>query len=285
MSKYHRDPSIYVNEIELKVLEINRSKEFYTKIMGFKVLTEKDKRVVLSVDGVNPMVTLVEPEDPISKPPRRTGLYHFAILLPSRKDLGLFLKHIRENNYPIVGGAYHGVSEAVYLQDVDDNGIEIYVDIDEELWERENGEISMVTEALDFNGIMALGGGEKWQGLPKDTILGHIHLHVGDLVQAKRFYCDGLGFDLTMSMANSALFLSTAGYHHHIGLNIWHGKNAPPLPENSAGMKYFSLAFPSDEVREEKIKNLKKLGYEIIEDKGDLFTKDPSDNLIKLVVL
>ena len=120
---------------------------------------------------------------------------------------------------------------------------------------------------------------------PEDTILGHIHLHVGDLDEAKKFYCEGLGFDLIMSMANSALFLSTGEYHHHIGLNIWHGKNAPPLPENSAGMKHFSMVFPSKEIIEEKINDLRKLGYEIIEDEASIFTKDPSDNLIKLVVL
>lgn len=284
MPKYHESPSIYIDEIELRVLNLNRSKEFYTKIMGFKVIEEEEKRVVLSADGVKPMVTLVEPENPIPKPPRRTGLYHFAILLPSRKDLGLFLKHIREMGYPIVGGAYHGVSEAVYLQDVDDNGIEIYRDIDEKHWDRKNNQINMVTEPLDYKAIMALAGEEKWQGLPEDTILGHIHLHVGDLDQAKRFYCEGLSFDLIMSMANSALFISTGGYHHHIGLNIWHGKNAPPLPDNSAGMKYFSLVFPNAEIREEKINNLKKLGYKIIEDEAGIFTKDPSENLIKLVL-
>jgi len=284
MSKYHKDPSIYVNEIELKVLDLNRSKEFYTNIMGFKVLKEEESKVVLSADGVNPMVTIVEPEDVIEKPPRRTGIYHFAILLPSRKDLGLFLKHIRESNYPIVGGAYHGVSEAVYLQDPDDNGIEVYADIDEKEWDRKNGEINMVTEPLDYKAIIGLTGEETWQGLPEDTIIGHIHLHVGDLDQARRFYCDGLGFDLITSMANSALFLSTGGYHHHIGLNIWHGRNAPPLPENSAGMKYLSLAFPNHEVLKEKINNLRKLGYEIIENEEGLFTKDPSDNFIKLVV-
>lgn len=221
MSKYHESPNIYANEIELKVLDIKRSKEFYTYIMGFKVLREEEKRVVLSADGEKPMVTIVEPENPIPKPSRRTGLYHFAILLPSRKDLGLFLKHIRENAYPIIGGAYHGVSEAVYLQDLDDNGIEVYRDLDDRLWDRENNEIKMVTEPLNYREIMALAGEEKWLGLPRDAIIGHIHLHVTDLDEAKRFYCDGLGFDLITSMANSAIFLSTGQYHHHIGLNIW----------------------------------------------------------------
>lgn len=284
MSKYHERPSIYIDEIELKVMDLNRSRDFYTKIMGHKVLKEEEKRLVLSADDMKPIVTIVEPENPIKKPPRRTGLYHFAILLPTRKDLGLFLKHIRDNNYPIVGGAYHGVSEAIYLQDPDDNGIEVYVDLDDKVWDRRNGEINMVTEPLDYRGIMALAGDEMWQGLPKNTIIGHIHLHVRDLDEAKRFYCDGLGFDLITSMANSAIFISTGGYHHHIGLNIWQGKNAPALPENSVGMKYFSLAFPNAEIREEKINNLIKLGYELVENEDGIFTKDPSDNKIKLVI-
>lgn len=284
MSKYHMSPNIYVNEIMLKVVDIKKSKEFYTNIMGFKILKEDEKRVVFSADGKNPIVTIVEPENPIPKPPRRTGLYHFAILLPSRKDLGLLLNHFKENNYPIVGGAYHGVSEAVYLQDVDNNGIEVYRDLDDSLWDRENGEIRMVTEPLNYKEIMELAEGEKWHGIPEGTIIGHIHLHVSDLDEAKRFYCDGLGFNLITSMGDSAIFLSSGGYHHHIGLNTWQGKGALPLPENSAGMKYFSLVFPNEEIRGEKIKNLRELGYEVIENAEGIFVKDSSENLIKLAV-
>ena len=283
MSKYHEKPNIFVNQIRLKVEDIERSIEFYTKIMGFNILNREGKEVILTADGINPIITIVEPENVVPKLPRRTGLYHFALLLPSRFHLGLFLKHIREEGYPIIGGSNHGVSEAIYLEDPDENGIEVYRDIDSREWKHNGNQINMVTDPLDYNGIVAETGGEKWDGIPKETIIGHIHLHVGDLDEAKRFYCDGLGFDLVMKMANSALFISSVGYHHHIGLNIWNGRNAEPLPDNSVGMKYFTIIFPDIATRKNTINNLRDLDYDVIED-NDIFVRDPSNNLIKLIV-
>lgn len=283
MSKYHEKPNIFVNQIRLKVADIERSIEFYTKIMGFNILNREGKEVILTADRINPIITIVEPENVVPKLPRRTGLYHFALLLPSRFHLGLFLEHIREEGYPIIGGSNHGVSEAIYLEDPDENGIEVYRDIDSREWKRNGNQINMVTDPLDYNGIVAETGGEKWDGIPKETIIGHIHLHVGDLDEAKRFYCDGLGFDLVMKMANSALFISSVGYHHHIGLNIWNGRNAEPLPDNSVGMKYFTIIFPDVDTRKNTINNLRDLDYDVIED-NDIFVRDPSNNLIKLIV-
>lgn len=284
MSRYHEKPSIFVNQIVLKVLDIEKSIKFYTEIMGFKILGRKEKEVILTADGINPMITIIEPDNVIPKLPRRTGIYHFALLLPSRFHLGLFLKHIRDLGYPTIGGSNHGVSEAIYLEDPDDNGIEVYRDIDSKEWKQNGNQVNMVNEPLDYKGIIEEAGQENWNGIPQETIIGHIHLHVGDLDEAKRFYCDGLGLDLVMKMANSALFISSGGYHHHIGLNIWNGKNAPSLPDNAAGMKYYTLVFPDIETRENTINNLKDLGYKVIKEKEDIFIKDPSDNLIKLVV-
>lgn len=282
MNKFH-DNNIFVREIRLKVLDIEKSKEFYTKIMGFKVLESNKKEITFTTDGINSILSITQPKDVVPKLPRRTGIYHFALLLPSRKDLGLFLKHIRDNDYPIIGGSNHGVSEAVYLQDPDDNGIEVYADIDSSLWKWKENQISMVSDPLDYKGIIDETGEAKWSGIPKDTIIGHIHLHVGDLEKAKDFYCNGLGFDLVMNMANSALFLSSAGYHHHIGLNIWNGINAPSLPDNSVGMEYYTLVFPDETTRENKINNLKHMGYDVFNKNSLIFTKDPSNNLVQLI--
>lgn len=282
MNKFH-DNNIFVREIRLKVLDIEKSKEFYTKIMGFKVLESNKKEITFTTDGINSILSITQPKDVVPKLPRRTGIYHFALLLPSRKDLGLFLKHIRDNDYPIIGGSNHGVSEAVYLQDPDDNGIEVYADIDSSLWKWKENQISMVSDPLDYKGIIDETGEAKWSGIPKDTIIGHIHLHVGDLEKAKDFYCNGLGFDLVMNMANSALFLSSAGYHHHIGLNIWNGINAPSLPDNSVGMEYYTLVFPDETTRENKINNLKHMGYDVFNKNSLIFTKDPSNNLVQLL--
>lgn len=284
MKKFHDKPNIYVNQIVLKVLDIDRSIKFYSKIMGFSILKKEEKKAILTADGTHPIVILMQPEDVIPKIPKRSGLYHFAVLLPSRYYLGLFLKNIRDGWYPIIGGSDHGVSEAIYLEDPDGNGIEIYRDIDPQKWSRNQDRIHMVTEPLDYDELIAEAGDDQWVKTPSDTIIGHIHLHVGDLDKARKFYTEGLGFDLIMEAGTSAIFLSSGGYHHHIGLNIWNGRNVLPLPDNSVGMKYYSLLFPDKEIRADKINTLENLGYEVIKEDNHIYTKDPSSNLIKLTI-
>lgn len=281
MSKYHIKPNIYVTQIVLKVKDLKRSLEFYKNIMGLQVLEEKDREVKLTVDGITPMVVLIQPEDVIDKLPRRTGLYHFAVLLPSRFHLGLFLKNIKNKNHSIVGGANHGVSEAVYLEDPDKNGIEVYADTPEETWNRKDGEINMVTEALDYISIIDTTGDKEWEGAPPETIIGHIHLHVADLDKSLKFY-EALDFNLVQAMRNQAYFISTGGYHHHIGFNIWNGKGAAPLPDNSVGMKYYTLKYPSKEMLKDVLNRLKTLDYKYVEEGDSIFIHDPSLNLIQM---
>ena len=281
MSKYHIKPNIYVTQIVLKVKDLKRSLEFYKNIMGLQVLEEKDREVKLTVDGITPMVVLIQPEDVIDKLPRRTGLYHFAVLLPSRFHLGLFLKNIKNKNHSIVGGANHGVSEAVYLEDPDKNGIEVYADTPEETWNRKDGEIKMVTEALDYISIIDTTGDKEWEGAPPETIIGHIHLHVADLDKSLKFY-EALDFNLVQAMRNQAYFISTGGYHHHIGFNIWNGKGAAPLPDNSVGMKYYTLKYPSKEMLKDVLNRLKTLDYKYVEEGDSIFIHDPSLNLIQM---
>lgn len=279
MRRFHEKPNRFVTQVTLRVQDIERSKEFYKHIMGFKILEEKEEVVVLTVDGLTPMLTLIQPKSAIAKIPRRTGLYHFALLLPNRIQLGLFLKNMRDNNYPI-GGSNHGVSEAIYLQDPDNNGIEVYADIENNLWQWKEKEIEMITEPLDYESLLAETYDKKWLGMTKETIIGHIHLHVSDLNEAKRFYVEGMGFDVVMEIPGSALFLSSGGYHHHIGLNIWNGKGVAPLPENAAGMENYIIIFPNYEVMKDTISNLKELGYVVVEENDQILTKDPADNLI-----
>lgn len=284
MTNFHSKPNIFINELVLKVIDIERSIKFYTDIMGLSIIKKVKKEAILTADGFNPILTLIEPEGVIPKIPKRTGLYHFAVLLPSRYDLGIFIKNIKDGWYPIVGGSNHGVSEAIYLDDPDGNGIEVYRDLDNTEWDTKGDRINMVSEPLDYEGLIKLAGEDKWNKTPLDTIIGHIHLHVGDLDKAREFYCDGLGFDLAMEAGTSAIFLSTGGYHHHIGLNIWNGRNVEPLPDNSVGMKYYTLQFPDDASRDNKINNLRNLGYQVIKEDKDIFTKDPSKNIIKLTI-
>lgn len=284
MSKFHNKSNIFVTQIHLKVEDIDRSLGFYQDIMGFKVLKNEERLAVLTSDGVTPMIIIEQPIDVIAKLPKRTGLYHFALLLPNRISLGLFLKNIIKNQYPIIGGSNHGVSEAVYLQDPDDNGIEIYIDTDSATWEWDNENVKMVNSPIDYEGIIASAGDLEWNGMPTETIIGHIHLHVADLNESKRFYLDGLGFDLMQEMQNTAVFTSTGGYHHHIGFNIWNGKGAKALPDNSVGMKFYSLIFPDEESRRKTIEKLEILGFSAIYRDHKIFVKDPSENLIELII-
>lgn len=284
MKDYHYKPNIYVSELVLKCIDIERAIKFYTKIMGFSLLRMDGNEAVFTADGFNPILTVIEPEDIVPKVPKRTGLYHFAILLPSRYDLGLFIKKIRDEWYPIIGGAHHGVSEAIYLEDPDGNGIEVYRDVPSSEWDRAGDRINMVTEPLDYEDLIGLTGEDKWNKAPLKTIIGHIHLHVGDLEETRKFYCDGLGFDLVMEAGTSAIFLSSGGYHHHIGLNVWNGRNAEPQGDNEVGMKYYSIVFPDEESLVETMDNLKNRGYQVIEEDGEFYTKDPSDNIIRLRV-
>lgn len=283
MSKFHERPNIFVTDIVLRVQNLEKSREFYKTIMGFKVLEEEESKVVFTVDGKNPIVTIIRPEDIGPKIPRRTGLYHFAVLLPDRLQLGLFFKNITEKNYHIVGGSHHGVSEAIYLEDPDENGIEVYADTDEAQWDRHDYTVNMVTERLDYSELLAYTGDKIWEGVPGGTIIGHIHLHVADLDDSFKFY-NILGFELTQAMRHTAYFISTGGYHHHIGMNLWNGKGSPPLPEDSAGMQYFTLKLPNEDIRTEKMRLFREARYGVIETAKGIFIKDPSENLIKLEI-
>src|SRR5690554_2414915 len=170
MKEYHRDPNCYVTQVVLRVEDLERTKEFYRKIMGFQIIEKSKREVALSADGIHPLIILVQPEGVIPKLPRRTGLYHYALLLPSRFQLGLFLKNVRDHGYPIIGGSNHGVSEAIYLQDPDDNGIEVYSDMGPSRWSRNEGGIEMTTLPLDYSNLLEITKEVRWEGMPDGTI-------------------------------------------------------------------------------------------------------------------
>lgn len=281
---FHRDPSTFVNQVHILVKDVERSLLFYQEIIGFRILEHIGKKVVLTADGKTPLVTIEQPENVLTKEPRTTGLYHFALLLPQRSDLAKALSHLINTGYPLQGASDHRVSEAIYLADPDGNGIEIYADRPLHSWIKEDGQILMTTERLDIENLLQETKGEPWNGLPEHTIMGHIHLHVSDLQKAEDFYCKGLGFDVVNRYGEQATFISTGGYHHHIGMNTWNGVGAKAPAANSVGMKWFSLVFPNEKARNEAVNKLKTLGVSVQEEEGILITKDPSGNHIRLCV-
>ncbi|MGP4078839.1 VOC family protein [Pseudalkalibacillus sp. R45] len=282
--EFHRNSNIYVGLVHLAVSDLQQSIDFYTDLIGFSVLEEKDGFVSLTADGKLPLVTLEEKKDAEPKQRRTTGLYHFAILVPTREDLGASLKRLVDKQYPLHGGSDHLFSEALYLADPDGNGIEIYTDRPADQWIWNDGELPFVSDPLDMEDLLKSADTKSWDGLPADTVIGHIHLHVNDLEQAKRFYVTGLGFDITVPFRHQALFVASGGYHHHVGLNTWNGTSAPRPQEKEAGLKWYTIVFPNERQLMETAARLHALGYKADKEEQHVFTEDPSGNCIKLVV-
>ena len=249
-------PDTIIGTICLTVLDLERSLTFYTTLLGLKVVKRVKGIAYLGVSSESSdyFITLVERQDAIQKQPDTTGLYHYAILVPSRVDLALALKNLTDKNYTLDGAADHLVSEAIYLKDPEGNGIEIYRDRARKEWEREDGILKMATNHLDLPSLFAdlEQSNRSWTGMPKDTRIGHIHLQVSDIVEAEKFYVNILGFEITIRYEQSALFLSAGGYHHHIGLNTWAGTDIGPPPANSTGLRYFTIRLPN-QIEEDKI--------------------------------
>ncbi|WP_156291572.1 VOC family protein [Oceanobacillus salinisoli] len=280
--KFFQKPTIYVGEVNINVTNLNKSLEFYRDFMGFKVLEQTSSKAVLTANGKTPLLTLEQPDDVVPKQGRTTGLYHFAILFPSRADLGAFLKHLIETkgNQIRLGASDHYVSEALYFDDPDGNGIEIARDRPSTEWNWNEDLVEMATVQMDAEGVLEAAD-KQWNGMPEDPLMGHIHLHVSDLDETENFYVNGLGFDI-VTRYPGALFASTNGYHHHIGLNVWNGVGAKAPAKNSVGLNWFTLIFPDEEKRKETISKLEQLGITVTKENDFYVTEDPSGNTIQL---
>ncbi|MCP1493597.1 catechol 2,3-dioxygenase [Peribacillus frigoritolerans] len=281
MEKFHQKPITFVGEVSINVLDLNKAILFYQEIIGLQVLKKTDRQAVLTTDGETPLLTLEQPADVIPKEGRTTGLYHFALLLPTRADLSIFLRHLLQTKYPF-GAADHEVSEALYITDPDGNGIEVYSDRPSTDWRWASGEVAMGTDPLDGNDLLEESDGE-WSKLPAGTLMGHIHLHVADLRKTEEFYMQGLGFTV-VNRYGGALFTSTGGYHHHIGLNTWNGVGAPAPKENSVGLNWYTLVYADEDARNKVTEQLEGIGAVVTEKEGFFAVTDPSGNEIHLVV-
>jgi catechol 2,3-dioxygenase len=270
--------------VSLTVSDLGRSLDFYQVSLGFKLHREEGDTAYLGA-GKADLLVLTEIPGAVHLP-HRTGLYHFAILTPSRRGLASVLKNLIETETPIQGGADHLVSEAIYLTDPEGNGIEIYRDRPRADWEYENDTLKMGTEQLDFQGVLAeLDGDSKtWEGMDQKTRLGHMHLHVADLAEATEFYENVLGFDFQMNYGGSAAFFSAGGYHHHIGVNTWNGVGASPPPPHSAGLRHFCVQLASEDELGRLIERLEQAEVIYEEREDGILVRDPSHNgiLIKL---
>jgi len=271
-------PLTHVGPVSLTVADLDRSTAFYTEAIGLDEISRADGVAMFGIGG-RVLLELHEVKN-ATQPRGTTGLYHFAILSPSRADLAAALVRVAQARYPLHGASDHLVSEALYLNDPDGNGIEIYRDRPRSEWEISDGEIVMTLDPLDLQAL--LDDAEQAPKMAPGTVMGHVHLHVRDIAEAKDFYHGLLGFDVTFTGVPSALFVSAGGYHHHLGLNTWNGENAPPPPPGSVGLRHFTVVLPSIADLAAVSARLRSAGVGVEEFDAGVLTKDPSQNGILL---
>ena len=231
-------------------------------------------------DGAT-LVTLVHRPDAPLRPPRTTGLFHLALLVPSRADLARAFHRVHAAAWRFTGASDHLVSEALYLDDPEGNGIEIYRDRPREEWETANGELKMGTLPLDLADVLAGVEDEGvGDGMASGTRIGHVHLQVADIPGAEAFYVGVLGFEPVVRAYPGALFVSAGGYHHHLGLNTWAGMGAPAPPEAARGLRSFSVVLPGPDALATVQASLAAAGNQGLD--GFTTFADPSGNRVVL---
>ncbi len=232
-----------LKRVGLRVRDLANSLAYY-KLLGFTIVRDERAEGIVGLGaGQQELLTLRHTPALPPRPQHTAGLYHFAILLPREKDLSAFLHHsLEEGGARIDGASDHLVSQALYLNDPEGNGIEVYADRPRAQWEFANGELKMTTLPLKARELLAQAG--SFQGFPAETVLGHMHLNVSDLAASTAFYEQTFGLNLMVSLYHQASFVSWEGYHHHLGLNTWTGPNAIPHTDAVSGLDFFEIARP-----------------------------------------
>ena len=273
---YRLPDATHLGGVRLQVADLARSLRYYEDVLGFHVLQRSGIEATLGVHGSDTtLIQLHEHPGAAPVPSRgRLGLYHFAILVPDRATLGRFVEHLAEVGAR-AGASDHLVSEALYLRDPDGLGIEVYADRPRTSWRRNGRELAMDTKPLDIANLVAAAEGLPWTGMPAGTVIGHVHLHVGDLARAAQFYHDGLGLDAVVWGYPGALFLSAGGYHHHLGLNSWAGPDATPPGAGDARLLAWEIIAPRAEDIEAAAGSLESAGYLVTRDARGWSAADP----------
>jgi catechol 2,3-dioxygenase len=281
-TRYSMPGGLRFGPLELTVADLPRSLSFYQEILGLEPRPAGEV-TLLGLPGEPPLLALSENPHAVPRP-RSPGLYHFALLFPSRLELARTFHRLVESRYPLEGAADHLVSEAIYLSDPDGTGIEIYRDRPREEWPIVSGRLQMSNARLDLDALLGELEGQPEAGyyVHPETVMGHLHLRVSDLPQAESFYVDLLGFDLMQHYGSSAAFVSAGGYHHHLGMNTWESVGAPPAPPDSAGLGRFTLRLPTSSDVQALREHLEQRGAAFEEQAGAIQLQDPSGNQVKI---
>lgn len=250
-----------LGEVVLNVGHLEEMAGFYQEVIGLTLLEKNERVVRLGVSGSNEALLVLRKIDNAVVPEvPRIGLFHTAFLLPTRENLADVLVHLIKSGYPIDGAGDHAYSEALYLHDIEGNGIEIYADRAKTDWMRDaEGNLPMVTEEVDVDGLLKIATGEAFTGMAVGTKIGHVHLQVSDVDKAEQFYRRALGLNLTTAIP-SARFFAAGDYHHHIGTNMWAGRNLQNRQEQEVGLGWFTIITPDKEVIS---KQLEEQGYQV----------------------
>lgn len=279
---------LQMGHVALTIPDLERGLDFYTNLIGLEIRRQTPDETYLGTRNTD-LVVLVQKKDAPLPVRRAPGLYHFALLVPTRRDLAMSLLRLARGRWPLQGASDHGVSEALYLADPFGNGIEIYRDRERADWPFRGGHLQMITEPLDLQAVLGELGAD-WQQAPVEqgvadgTRMGHVHLKVGNIAESRHFYCQVLGFDLIQQYGPSALFVSAGGYHHHIGLNTWESSGAPPVPGGTAGLRYLTIMLPDRAGLERVVERVQRAGVPTFDVETGVQVIDPAQNVIRLVV-
>jgi catechol 2,3-dioxygenase len=239
--------TLRLGPVHLTVSDLDRSILFYERAIGLKIHRREAEEAAMGV-GEEDLIVLVE-EPGARRAGRHAGLYHYALLYPSREELARAAVRLATTQTPVQGASDHGTHEAIYLPDPDGNGIELAADRPREAWpDLANPDWGDGPRPLDTGALLAtVAAEEPRRAAGAGLAVGHVHLHVGDLEQGLAFYRDVLGFELVMFFPGQAAFVSAGGYHHHLGFNVWRGEGVPPVPAGRVGLRQWTVVLDEPE--------------------------------------
>jgi catechol 2,3-dioxygenase len=274
-------PETHMGTVELSVADLERTLEYWQRVVGLRVLARENGAASLGAD--TELVRFVE-EPGVRPVEGHTGLFHVALLVPDRPNLACWLAHAARDGVRLEGLSDHYVSEAIYLRDPDRHGIEIYADRARNVWEGKVNQV-MTTQPIDVEDLLGElddPATEPFDRLPDGTTVGHTHLRVADIAATVDFYRDVLGMDVTAQLGSAAAFLSAGGYHHHVGANTWESRGAGPAGEGFATLRHAAIVLPDADERDRVAGRVADSGREPEARDDGILVRDPSQNALLL---
>ncbi|HEY7479079.1 MAG TPA: VOC family protein [Gemmatimonadales bacterium] len=279
---YRLPAELRLGPVRLQIGDLGRSLDYYERVLGLRAIQRSGAGATLGAQSdETSLIELRLRKGAVPVPRRgRLGLYHFALLLPDRAALGRLVAQLEALGVRI-GASDHLVSEALYLNDPDGLGIEVYADRPRHTWRMNGPTLAMATDPLDLEDLVRASAGKAWTGAPAGTRIGHVHLHVGGLERAAAFYHTGLGLDRIMLDLPGALFLSAGGYHHHLGTNTW-ASGASPAAPGDARLLEWTIQLPRQSDIGDAARSLADSGYQVEREEGDAVVDDPWGTTLRL---